>query len=135
MTVTAAAGTPLADVQEKWPAILDAVKAGSRSVEAFMKECHPVEADETSVTLGFHYAFHKDSVDNPKNRALVEECFGKTLGRTVRVRCVLAAKAGAAPAGASAAPGPGKDAVVTAAEQMFGATVLAVEKTEPPAST
>jgi DNA polymerase III subunit gamma/tau len=127
MLVTAPAGTPLYAVQDKWAAILDAVKASSRSVEAFLKECKPVEADEDAVVLGFRYPFHKDSVDNPKNRALVEECFSRVLTHAVRIRCILTPKTerGGGPVAEPAV----KDGVVKAAEEMFKATVLTVEKT------
>jgi hypothetical protein len=133
MAVTAPPGSPLAHVQENWLTLLEAVKAGSRSVEAFLKECRPVEADEDSVILGFNYPFHKESVDNPKNRVLVEEAFAKVLVRPVHIRCVLVTKD--TPPGASAANKDKSttardDAVVKAAEQMFNATVLAVEETE-----
>jgi len=101
-------------------------------VEAFLKECHPIEADEENIVLAFKYPFHKDSVDNPKNRALVEESFGKVLAHAVHVRCTLVAKEGQAAAGVvlkdKAAPVQ-DDAVVKAAAQMFGAEVVAVEKT------
>lgn len=127
MPVTAPAGTPLYAVQDNWAAILDAVKASSRSVEAFLKECKPVEADAEMIVLGFHYPFHKDSVDNPKNRALVEECFGRVLAHPVHVRCTLTPKT--APGGGPAAAPAVKDGVVKAAEEMFKATVLTVQKT------
>jgi hypothetical protein len=86
-----------------------------------------VEADEDNIVLGFHYPFHKDSVDNPKNRALVEECLGRILTHSVHIRCILTPKA--SPGGAAAGSPAVKDGVVRAAEEMFKGTVLAVEKT------
>jgi DNA polymerase III subunit gamma/tau len=133
MAITAPAGSPLAIVQEHWQALLEAVKNGSRSVEAFLKECHPIEADEEAVVLGFKYPFHKDSVDNPKNRALVEEAFSKVLARPIRVRCTLMPKDGPASSGGVTVKdqpqSPAEDPNVKLAEQLFGGKVVHVERT------
>jgi DNA polymerase-3 subunit gamma/tau len=132
MAVTAPPGSPLAAVQENWPAILDSVKSASRSVEAFLKECRPVEADGENIELAFNYPFHRDSVDNPKNRALVEDAMSAVLVHTVHVRCTLAAKdtqsAGAAHVLKDKTASSPEDAVVKMAEQVFDAKVIGVEK-------
>lgn len=132
VTVTAPPGTPLANVQQYWAALLEAVKNSSRSAEAFLKECRPLEADEENVVLGFFYDFHRGSVDNPKNRALVEEAFSKVLAHPVHIRCTLTPKDGAQASGGSSAGGRAgapSDSVVRAAAHMFKGTVLAVEET------
>lgn len=129
ISVTAPPGTPLADVQSHWAAVLESVKASSRSVEAFLKECRPVAAEADIVTLGFFYPFHKESVENPKNRPLVEDALGKVLGHAIRLRCTLAPKDAKQAPGAtrdkmSAAMG---DPVVRAAVEKFDAKILDVE--------
>ncbi len=135
VTVSAPAGSPLAHVQENWPAILDSVKNISRSVEAFLKECHPIEADDENVVLAFNYPFHRDSVDNPKNRILVEETFGRLLAHPVKIRCTLATKEAQSVASAvtlkDKAASSAEDAVVKMAEQVFGGRVVGVEKLGP----
>lgn len=144
--VSAPPGTALAQVQENWPSVLEAVKAVSRSVEAFLKECRPTAADADSVTLSFKYPFHKDSVDNVKNRAMVEETLSKILTHPVHIQCTLLPKDGPAAATApvvykeshvaappvafkdSTAPS-GEDAVVKSAMAAFGGKVVNIEKT------
>ena len=156
VAITAPPGSPLAQVQQYWPSLLEAVKNVSRSVEAFLKECRPLDATDDTVVLGFYYQFHRDSVDNMKNRVLVEEAFSKVLAHPTRIQCALASKEGqpatppagagmgtsaapavarpaSAPPPAARAPGasaPGEDPVVDAAKTMFHATVLSVEKTD-----
>ncbi len=44
------------------------------------------------MTLRFFYKFHKDMVDQPKNRELVERELGKILGKELRVKTVLGEK-------------------------------------------
>ena len=113
--------------------MLEAVKNVSRSVEAFLKDSRPVEADEENLTLGFKYPFHKDSVDNPKNRALVEESFGKVLAHPVRVRCTLIPRDSPSPAAPvvlkDGAARPSADTTVKLAEELFGGKVVKVEQT------
>ena len=132
VTVTAPPGTPLAQVQESWAQLLDAVKSVSRSVEAFLKECRPVEADAENIVLAFNYPFHRDSVDNPKNRQLVEESLSKALARQVHIRCTLASKDDAvasSPAVLKDAASPAtEDPVVKMAQEVFGAKVVGVDK-------
>ena len=134
MAVTAPAGSSLAIVQEHWQALLDAVKNGSRSVEAFLKECHPIEADEESIVLGFKYPFHKDSVENAKNRALVEEAFAKVLAHPVRIRCSLIPKDVQPGSGAvvmkDKPASPDEDPTVKLALEQFGGKVVSVERTD-----
>lgn len=129
--VTAPPGSPLANVQEKWLTILETVKASSRSVEAFLKDCRPIEVNDETIVLAFKHSFHKDSVDNMKHRALVEESFSRVLAQPVRIRCVLAPDAAPMTGGTTAGgrtANPADDAVVKEAEKLFGAKVVNVEK-------
>jgi len=48
---------------------------------------------DDAVVLGFFYQFHKESVENLKNKALVEDVLSKVLGQRLRIRCALAPKA------------------------------------------
>ncbi len=134
VAVTAPPGSPLADIQSNWPAILEHVKAISRSVEAFLKECRPVEMEADLLTLGFFYPFHRESVENPKNRMIVEGALAQVVGHPVRIRCSLTPKDGrlvaAAPPTQERLRAVEADPVVRAAEEIFDAKVLAVEEAE-----
>jgi hypothetical protein len=84
------------------------------------------------VVLGFMHAFHKERVDDPKNRVIVEKTLSRVLGRPSRVKCVLKDK-GEASAGRLAATARGRremaaqDPQVKAALEVFpGAEILEV---------
>jgi len=88
-----AAGESLQRVVAAWPQVLAGVRDASRSVEAFLKACEPKAVLDDAVVLGFYYSFHKESVENLKNKAIVEDVLSRVLGQRLRIRCALAPKA------------------------------------------
>jgi DNA polymerase-3 subunit gamma/tau len=92
------AGEGLERVVAAWPQVLAGVRDVSRSVEAFLKACAPRAVLDDTVVLGFYYPFHKESVENPKNKIVVEDVLSKVLGQRLRIRCALAPRAQAKPA-------------------------------------
>jgi hypothetical protein len=63
------------------------------------------------VVLGFFYQFHKESVENLKNKAVVEDVLSKVLGQRLRIRCALAPRAKTSSMGAKPATPPIKSTV------------------------
>jgi len=82
-------GLGLEQVKEDWAHVLEGVRPQSRSVEGLLRGCEPVAVEDGVIVLGFYYQFHKERIEDPKNRAIVEKALSKVLGRTYRVRCVL----------------------------------------------
>jgi hypothetical protein len=58
-------------------------------VEALLKSCEPTEVRDGSVTLGFYHSFHKERMDDEKNRSVVEEALAAIAGRAYRVKSAL----------------------------------------------
>lgn len=85
----------LEDLKAQWEKVLAAIKPFNHSLEAFMRGCEPYQVEGKIVTLKFFYKFHKDMVDQAKNRELVERELGKIVGKEVRVKTVLGEKAAA----------------------------------------
>lgn len=79
-------------LKDNWNKVLKAVKPLNHSLEAFLRGCEATDVSNKSVTLRFFYKFHKDMVDQAKNRKLVEEELAKLLGREVRLKTVLGEK-------------------------------------------
>jgi len=92
-------------VESRWPDVLQAVRAQNRSVEALLKDCQPVAVEEDVVTLRFFYPFHKQRIEDPRSKAVVESALTRVLGGIRRIRCVLMEK-GAEPAGGDSAHPP-----------------------------
>jgi len=81
-------------VQSQWPDVLKAVRAQNRSVEALLKDCRPVSVEGDTVVLGFPYPFHKQRIEDPRGKAVVEAALHRVLGGVRRIRCVLVEKEG-----------------------------------------
>jgi DNA polymerase-3 subunit gamma/tau len=76
-------------LQENWGRLLQAIRPRNRAVEALLKSCEPMSVRGDCVTLGFYFGFHRDRVNEDKNRAVVEEALAELAGRALRVKCSL----------------------------------------------
>ncbi|MEA3459818.1 MAG: DNA polymerase III subunit gamma/tau [Chloroflexota bacterium] len=112
-----------------WGRILSGIKPHNRSVEALLKSCQPMAVEGEAVVLGFYYAFHKEKIEEPKSKALVEKIIGQVMGHPCRIRCVLSPK-GQAPEPAEQKKPQDKhrdlteDPLVKAAVERYGAKVV-----------
>ena len=79
-------------VNSQWGRILGEVKLRNRSVEALLKACRPLGVEGREVVLGFYYPFHKEKIEEPKNKALVESAVSQVVEGSCHVRCVLSPK-------------------------------------------
>lgn len=85
-------GKELDQLKSRWDELLRLVKPLNHSLEAFLRGCEPYEVSGKIVTLRFFYKFHKDMVDQPKNRELVEREMAKIVGREFRIKTILGEK-------------------------------------------
>ena len=78
----------LEDVKNKWPEVYEQIKSCNVSLPMMMKTCevHGVEGEQ--VELGFEYDLYVDTINQEKNRNLIEGVFETVLGRRMRVRAV-----------------------------------------------
>jgi DNA polymerase-3 subunit gamma/tau len=111
------------DAQRRWGDILEALGTKNRSVQALLRSARPLGADADGLVLGFAYEFHRGRIEDPKNRAVVEDIIERVLGARVRIRCVLASKESVASADPLQAVA--NDPLVRAAVQL-GARVRSV---------
>ena len=79
----------MAWLKDNWGQILRSIRQRNRSVEAFLKDCEPMSVEADAVTLGFYYGFHRDRVNEDKNRKVIEEALADVAGGHYRVKCVL----------------------------------------------
>jgi hypothetical protein len=79
----------LESVKAMWVSILGGVGSLSRSLEGVLRDGAPIAVEDQAVVLGFPHAFHKDRVEDAKNRVLVEKVLTRITGQECRVRCVL----------------------------------------------
>ncbi len=79
----------LKTVEEKWVDILAAVKPFNHSVEAFMRSARPKAVKEGVVVLEVFYPFHKQKLEEDKNRRTVEQGLVKVFDCQLLVDYVL----------------------------------------------
>jgi len=80
----------LSEVEEKWGEILGAVKPYNHSVEAFLRAARPKKIKDGKLIIEVFYKFHKEKLEEEKNRKIVETGLLKVFGGLVRFDCVLA---------------------------------------------
>jgi hypothetical protein len=122
----------LASVVANWEELLTAVRPHSRTVEALLKDCKPVAVDDDVVTLGFFYAFHRERVEEPKNKHLITAMLKRVLGKPLRLRCVMVDKNTAAREVQKRRPKDkyqraAEDPVIQAAVENLGARIVSIE--------
>lgn len=77
------------DAVQRWSEILDACGTLNRSVQALLRSARPIGGDGSSIVLGFPYEFHRERIEDQKNRGIVEDAIGRVLGQIPHVRCAL----------------------------------------------
>jgi len=82
-------GLDINKVVESWGNILMTVKPFNHSVEAFLRAARPVELDGRKLVLEVFYPFHKDRLEEARNRKIVENGLLKVLGVDLAFECVL----------------------------------------------
>ncbi|MBI4328860.1 MAG: DNA polymerase III subunit gamma/tau [Chloroflexi bacterium] len=79
-------------VQSRWREIVDSLKGmgSNRNLDAILRSASkPIALEDETLVLGFYYPFHKEKVEDPKYRHLVEQRISQKLGKRLRLRCEL----------------------------------------------
>ena len=128
LTASATLTHTLNDIEQAWPQVLETVKARQISTGLFLAEAAPVEVTGEAIVLGLpeEFQFHKETLEAPEKRKMVEEAFKQVLGVRFPVQFVTTrlavSQSGSAPAPASPAKLP--DAARQAMEIFQGAKVV-----------
>lgn len=80
----------LVEIKLKWTEILDKVKKVSLFGYVSLHEGEPTElTDAGKLVISFRkgYAFHKDRLEEPKNKLAVEEIIKEVLGKSIMIDC------------------------------------------------
>jgi len=85
--VTVAQG--LDGLRSVWDGVIAAVNGKNRHTAAVARSCRPVACEEDVLTVLVESPFHKEKLESPRARQVLEEAISEISGRTYRVRCVL----------------------------------------------
>ncbi len=118
-----ASGSPeIESLRDRWKDFVNAMRGeGSKgNLDAFLRSsCEPLSIEDNTLTLGFYHKFHKEYIEDPKYRHLVEKKLKEVFGHSYQVRCVLTTPSEKARAQAEA-----ESPLVKAAKESYGATVV-----------
>ncbi len=76
-------------VQELWPKVLLAVRPHNHSVEAFLRASRPLRVEGDRIVIEVFYQFHRDRLEDERNRSVVEKGLADVLGQEYKLFCEL----------------------------------------------
>jgi len=79
----------LSVLKDRWTEFLEVVKPMNHSVSAFLRACRPKQIEGQYLILEVFYQFHKDQLEQERNRRIVEEALGQIFQTSLRVKCEL----------------------------------------------
>jgi len=78
--------------RSRWREVINATRGmGSKgNLDALLRSaCEPVAVEGDTLILGFYYQFHKEKIEDPKYRHMVEAKVNQVFGKPYKIRCVL----------------------------------------------
>ena len=76
------------NVNATWQQLLMEIKSHNNSIHAFLKVCDP-EINDGQLCLYFPYKFHKERIEDTKNRQIVEAAINKIYGQNMQIKCFI----------------------------------------------
>lgn len=74
-------------VKSEWSKVITEVKSINNSVSALLKTARPAGVRGNSIILDVPFDFHKERLENSKNRVIIEQTINKTLHEKLRIKC------------------------------------------------
>ena len=75
-----------------WDRILTEIKLINTSIEALLRSSELIGFDGEKLKLGVYYKFHKDKLEETKNKKMLEDVATRIFEKTIRVECLLTEK-------------------------------------------
>jgi len=79
-------------VDASWAEIKSAMRGRSQSLYALLRDATPTSWSETHVAIAWPYRFHREEMNRPENRKILEDVIGGVTGRRLKVECLQASK-------------------------------------------
>lgn len=72
-----------------WSKLLSEIKPLSVSIEGLLRNSKPLEFDGKHLKIEVSYKFHKDKLEETKNRKMLEDCMEKIFENRVAIECLV----------------------------------------------
>ncbi|MBM4463086.1 MAG: DNA polymerase III subunit gamma/tau [Chloroflexi bacterium] len=79
-------------VRAQWSDFVKTLRGvgSSGNLDAFLRSaCEPLDVEDDTLVLAFYHSFHKEKIEDPKYRRMVENKLSQMFGTPSKVRCVL----------------------------------------------
>ncbi|MFV9504932.1 MAG: DNA polymerase III subunit gamma/tau [Oscillochloridaceae bacterium umkhey_bin13] len=119
----------LEQVEALWDTIKRDVRPKSPSLQALLQGARPLDVEGHTITLLAASPFHKDNLEKPTNRKIIEDVIKRLLGATYAIRCTIEARTEARDLRGQIREAR-KDELVRAAMNIFEASIVDIEPEE-----
>jgi len=75
--------------EENWKTILAKVRPINATIEALLRATKPIGINGNTLKLGVFYKFHKERLEDIKNKRIFEDVVGEIFGRPIKLVCTL----------------------------------------------
>ncbi|MFH0853256.1 MAG: DNA polymerase III subunit gamma/tau [bacterium] len=79
----------LVNLDQLWSNLLIKAKESNHGLAVMLNACQPQAISGNQLRIQSKFAFHKDQINNMKNRKLLESLVSEIAGRVIKVECVL----------------------------------------------
>jgi len=76
-------------VKEKWNDILAKVKLYNHTLSSFLTINKPIQVKNDIIQLGVSYPFHKERINEIKNKLAIENILEEILGKKMKIECIV----------------------------------------------
>jgi hypothetical protein len=89
---TSAPESGIERVRAQWSDFVKTLRGvgSSGNLDAFLRSaCEPLDVEDDTLILAFYHSFHKEKIEDPKYRRMVENKLSQMFGSPSKVRCIL----------------------------------------------
>lgn len=117
-------------LEATWEDFKRDVRPRSPTVQALLNSARPYDVEGNTIVLLVTSTFHKERLEEPKNRAIIEEVLRRRFGKTYAVRCTIEEKSTEPTDLRAKIREARKDELVRAALNIFDAHIVGIEPLE-----
>ncbi len=77
----------IAVIEEKWKALVKSTVQINASIHTLLKSAQPIEVVGNKLYIEVSYKFHKERIESPKNRQIIENTLRDILGEDIKIEC------------------------------------------------
>jgi DNA polymerase-3 subunit gamma/tau len=121
----------LEQLEAIWEDFKRDVRPRSPTVQALLNSARPYDVEGNTIVLLVTSSFHKERLEEPKNRSLLEDLLRRRLGKTYAVRCTIEEKSVEPTDLRGKIREARKDELVRAALNIFDAHIVDIEPLDP----